>query len=97
MFVTGQTTVRRWEIAIPVLGIIVLVYTLFRNIWPLPTGVNWWGPAVAIAWFVIGIAWVLARPAATRQAGEMLTRSEGLASPVPAASGGLARDGEVTS
>ena len=97
VFFSGQTTVRRWEIAIPVLGIIVLVYTLFRNIWPLPTGVNWWGPAVAIAWFVIGIAWVLARPAATRQAGEMLTRSEGLASPVPAASGGLARDGEVTS
>ena len=56
------------------LGIIVLGYTLFRNVWPLPTGVAWWGPSVAIAWLVVGIAWVLARPAATRRAGELLTR-----------------------
>jgi amino acid transporter len=73
-------TVRRWELIIPVLGIIVLGYTLFRNIWPLPTGVAWWGPAVTIAWFVVGIAGVLARPAATRRAGHLLTRSEGLSS-----------------
>jgi hypothetical protein len=42
VFFSGQTAVRRWEIVIPVLGIIVLGYTLFRNVWPLPTGVNWW-------------------------------------------------------
>ena len=86
VFFTGQTTVRRWEIAIPVLGIIVLGYTLFRNVWPLPTGVAWWGPSVAIAWFAVGIIWVLARPAATRQAGEQLARSEGLGTPAPAVS-----------
>jgi amino acid transporter len=80
VFFSGDTTVRRWELIIPVLGVIVLGYTLFRNIWPLPTGVAWWGPAVTIAWFVVGIAWVLARPAATRRAGELLTRSEGLSS-----------------
>ena len=80
VFFTGQSTVRRWELIIPVLGIIVLGYTLFRNVWPLPTGVAWWGPSVTIAWFVVGIAWVLARPAATQRAGEALTRSEGLAS-----------------
>jgi len=33
---------------------------------------------VTIAWFVVGIIGVLARPAATRRAGELLTRSEGL-------------------
>ncbi len=85
VFFTGQTTVRRWEISIPVVGLIVLGYTLFRNVWPLPTGVAWWGPAVAIAWFVVGIAYVLARPAATRQAGELLTRSEGLSGDAPVA------------
>ena len=79
VFFSGDRTIRRWELAIPVLGVIVLGYTLFRNIWPLPTGVAWWGPAVTIAWFVVGIAWVLARPAATRRAGEQLTRAEGLA------------------
>jgi hypothetical protein len=97
VFFTGQTKVRRWEIAIPILGIIVLGYTLFRNVWPLPTGVNWWGPSVAIAWLVIGIIWVLARPAATRQAGELLTRSEGLGGAGPAESGEFATEGEVTS
>jgi amino acid transporter len=85
VFFSGQTTVRRWEIAIPVLGIIVLGYTLFRNVWPLPTGVAWWGPAVAIGWLVVGIVWMLARPAATRRAGEALTRAEGLGTPVPVA------------
>jgi amino acid transporter len=78
VFFSGDTTVRRWELVIPVLGIIVLGYTLFRNIWPLPSGVAWWGPAVAIAWFAIGIIWVLARPAATRKAGEMLLKADGL-------------------
>ncbi len=86
VFFSGPSTVRRWEIAIPVLGLIVLGYTLFRNVWPLPSGVAWWGPSVAIAWFVVGIIWVLARPAATQRAGELLTRSEGLARPGSVAS-----------
>jgi amino acid transporter len=95
VFFSGQTTVRRWEIAIPVLGIIVLGYTLFRNIWPLPTGVNWWGPAVAIAWLAVGVVWVLARPAATRQAGEMLLQADGLARSSPVTSGRFpGEDGE---
>ena len=97
VFFTGQTEVRRWEIAIPALGLIVLAYTLFRNVWPLPTGVAWWGPSVAIAWFVIGIIGVLARPAATRRAGELLTGAEGLGGSGTEAAGQFAREGEVTS
>jgi amino acid transporter len=78
VFFGGQTQVRRWELVIPVLGIIVLGYTLWRNVWPLPTGVNWWGPSVALAWLVIGILLVLIRPAATKRAGAMLLKAEGL-------------------
>ena len=78
VFFGAQSGVRKWEIIIPVLGIIVLGYTLFRNVWPLPAGVAWWGPAVAIAWLLIGIVGVLARPAATQRAGELLTSAEGL-------------------
>lgn len=85
--------VHRWELVIPVLGIIVLGYTLYRNVWPLPTGVNWWGPSVAIAWLVIGIAWVLARPAATRRAGELLTQAEGLTGPAAEDPERLSRQG----
>ncbi len=93
----GQARVRQWELVIPVLGIIVLGYTLFRNVWPLPAGIAWWGPSVAIAWLALGIAGVLARPAATRRAGELLTGAEGLAATASSASGPLARQGEVTS
>jgi len=64
---------------------------------PLPTGVAWWGPSVAIAWLVIGIIGALARPAATRRAGELLTAAEGLGGSAPVAAGQLAREGEVTS
>lgn len=70
--------VHKWELIIPVAGIIVLGYTLFRNIWPLPTGVAWWGPAVALGWLVVGIGWVLLRPNAAVRAGEQLTKAEGL-------------------
>ncbi len=78
VFFSGDRTVRRWEIAVPVLGIIVLGYTLFRNVWPFPSGAGWWGPGVAIAWIAAGILLALARPAAAARAGRMLLRSEGL-------------------
>src|SRR5215475_14211737 len=73
-----RPAVRRWQIVVPFLGIVVLGYTLYRNVWPLPTGVNWWGPSVALGWLVLGIVGVLLRPAATRRAGRMMLRSEGL-------------------
>jgi amino acid transporter len=78
VFFSGDRSIARWQLAIPVLGIIVLGYTLFRNIWPLPVGVAWWGPGVTIAWLVIGIVLVVARPGAARRAGELLTQAEGL-------------------
>ncbi len=96
VFFSGQTAVRRWEIAIPVLGLIVLGYTLFRNVWPLPTGVNWWGPAAAIGWLVLGIAVVAARPAATRRAGELLARAEGLSTAGQAGGTAVAGDGAAS-
>jgi amino acid transporter len=75
----GGRPVRPWEIVIPVLGIVILGYTLFRNVWPLPTGVAWWGPGVAIAWLVIGVVWAFARPGAAMRAGAALMQAEGLA------------------
>ncbi len=78
IFFTGQTTVRKWEIVIPVLGIIVLGYTLFRNIYPWPTGSAWWGPGVALAWFFVGLVYLVLRPGAAARAGKELTEAEGL-------------------
>lgn len=74
----GGVRVRRWEVVIPVVAIVVLGYTLFRNIYPFPTGAAWWGPLPALAWLVGVLALLFLRPAAAREAGRRLTLSEGL-------------------
>jgi len=74
----GVKPVARWELVIPVLAMLLLAYTLFRNVVPLPSGSALWGPGLSIAVLVIVLVVVLARPAAARRAGELLTRSEGL-------------------
>ncbi|WP_308465581.1 APC family permease [Rathayibacter soli] len=84
LFFSGERHVRVWEIVIPILGLIVLGYTLLRNIYPFPEGAAWWGPGLAIGWLVVNIIVVLARPGAAQRAGELLTHSEGLAEAPPA-------------
>ena len=78
MFFSGQSEVRSWEIVIPILGIIVLGYTLFRNIYPFPSGVAWWGPAVALAWLGLGLIYAFVRRGAAVRAGQALLDAEGL-------------------
>jgi len=78
LFGSGQRVVAAWEVIIPVAGIIVLAYTLWRNIHPFPTGQARIAPLVAAAWFVIGVIYVLASPKRAKAAGEKLTADEGL-------------------
>lgn len=81
LFFTGERKVAIWEVVIPVLAILVVAYTLFRNIIPLPTGAYWWGPGLSIAWLVVAGAAVLARKAAAERAGRLLAEAEGLSAP----------------
>jgi hypothetical protein len=76
VFFSGDTSVPRWQIAIPILGIIVLGYTLFRNVWPLPTEVAGWGRAWRSPGSFSGSPSPLVQPAEARRAGELLTRAE---------------------
>jgi amino acid transporter len=89
VFFSGDRRVGTWQIVIPLAGLVVLGYTLYRNVYPLPTGIAWWGPTVALAWLLAGIIWILARPAVAEEAGRRLTENEGLAlstgEPQPAA------------
>lgn len=78
LFFSGERRVAAWEIVIPILALLVLAYTLFRNIFPFPVGAAWWGPGLAIAWVVIALVGVLARPRAAERAGLLLSRAEGL-------------------
>lgn len=78
LFFTPGSTIRKWEIIVPIAAMLALIYTMFRNIYPFPEGQAWWGPGLFIAAVIITVIGILVRPAAVRRAGERLTNAEGL-------------------
>jgi amino acid transporter len=85
LFFSGRREVAVGEVVVPALALLLIGYTLFRNTWPYPIGAAGTYPAVSVAWLLIGLAWVLARPGATRRAGQLLIADEGLQVQEPAA------------
>ena len=78
LFLGPERTVGTWEAIIPLAGLVVLLYTLYRNVIPLPEGRSLVAPAIAAAWLIAGVAFVLAAPGVAERAGERLTADEGL-------------------
>jgi amino acid transporter len=84
LFFSGERLVAAWEVVVPFLALVVIGYTLFRNVYPFPTDAAAWYPIIAALWVVAGILVTFVRNAATRRAGERLMAEEGLApSPGP--------------
>jgi amino acid transporter len=83
VFFSGPTQVRNWEVTLPILGIALLAYTLYRNVIPWPTGSALWGPGLAIGVVGIVVTVALARPGAARRAGLKLAQAEGLSAAPP--------------
>lgn len=83
LFFSGRREVAGWEIVVPALALLLVGYTLFRNTWPYPAGIAGVYPALSAGWLLVGVAWVLARPAATRRAGRLLVADDGLRVPHP--------------
>jgi amino acid transporter len=79
LFLSGERQVAAWEIIVPFLALVVIGYTLFRNVYPYPTEAAMWYPIIAAAWVVAGVLVTFVRDAATRRAGERLMAEEGLA------------------
>jgi amino acid transporter len=78
VFIQKKMQVPQWEVAIPIAALIVLGYTLYRNVIPYPTeGPAQWFPVVAGGWLVLSIIAVLAAPGAARRLGERLAADEG--------------------
>ena len=73
LFFSGERQVATWEVVVPFLALVVIGYTLYRNI---SAG---WYPVIALLWVVAGIALTFIRNDATRRAGERLMAEEGLA------------------
>jgi amino acid transporter len=68
-----------WEVIVPVLGLVVLGYTILRNLFPYPAfsaGAPFWFPVVAGGWLALCTVAVLAAPVAARRAGRALTTAE---------------------
>ena len=83
LFFSGPPRVNRAEIVVPVLALLVLGYTLYRNVIPYPTGPAAWFPVVCAGWILLAVLFVLARPAMARRAGERLTTDSGLGGAAP--------------
>jgi amino acid transporter len=79
LFFSAVRTVRRWEIVIPIVALVVIGYTLYRNVVPYPTGSGAWLPAISGIWILLGVVYIVVRPRVARRAGERLTTEEGLA------------------
>jgi hypothetical protein len=69
-----------WQAVIPVAAIIVLGYTLWRNVYPYPTGDGHWFPIVGGIWLAVAIVGVIAAPRTARRLGEKLAAREGISS-----------------
>jgi amino acid transporter len=78
-FFSGERRVAAWEIVVPFLALVVIGYTLFRNVYPYPTEAARWYPIIAAAWVVAGVLVTFVRYAATQRAGERFLAEEGLA------------------
>jgi hypothetical protein len=65
-------------VAIPIAAIIVLGYTLYRNVYPYPAGDGHWFPIVAGAWLLLALIGVLVAPGTARRLGTALAASEGI-------------------
>ncbi|KQS56892.1 amino acid permease [Geodermatophilus sp. Leaf369] len=68
-----------WQVVIPAAALVVLGYTIIRNVFPYPAyadGAAFWFPVVAGGWLLVGLVAVLAKPAIARRAGAALMAAE---------------------
>ena len=68
---------RMAEIVLPVAGVLLLAYTIYRNVVPYPTGSSAWLPVAAGVWLLISLVAVVIAPSFSRRLGEQLVTDEG--------------------
>ncbi len=75
----AERSVPAWEIVVPIGAGVVLVYTVWRNVVPIPTGTAMWLPIVAGLWIAAGVIGVLLARRTAERIGLAIARDEGLA------------------
>jgi amino acid transporter len=81
VFVRHKLPVPTWQIVVPIAALVVLGYTLYRNVIPYPTGTPKWFPVVSGAWLVAAVIAVIFAPGTARKLGAALAAREGIAAP----------------
>jgi ABC-type thiamin/hydroxymethylpyrimidine transport system permease subunit len=86
-----------WQIVVPVAAVVVLGYTLYRNVYPYPSIHTdpFWFPIIGGIWLAVAVVAVIVLPGTARKLGEALTSSEGITieDTVPAGHGVTAGEG----
>jgi amino acid transporter len=86
VFIRRKLPVAAWQVVVPLAALVVLGYTLYRNVIPYPSsGPGQWFPVVSGGWLVAALIVVMVAPGFARRLGAALTASEGIAPPEPAA------------
>jgi amino acid transporter len=81
VFVRHKLPVPMWQIIVPIAGLVVLGYTLYRNVWPWPPGSAGWIPSVAGIWLVVAVIVVIFAAGTARKLGAALAAREGIRAP----------------
>jgi amino acid transporter len=89
MLAGEPTKANKAELVIPVVGVALLIYTLYRNVVPYPVGADRWLPIITVIWAAIAAVAVIVAPAFSRRLGECLMNDEGM-QPLEAIPGGVA-------
>jgi amino acid transporter len=81
VFVRHKLPVPTWQIIVPIAGLVVLGYTLYRNVIPYPAGDSAWFPVVAGVWLAVAVVAVIVAAGTARKLGAALAAREGIKAP----------------
>jgi amino acid transporter len=76
LFLRRRGSVKDWEAVIPVVGILILGYVLFRNVWPLPAAPFNYVVYLTGGWLLVGVATAVLSPRVARAVGTNLLKDE---------------------
>jgi amino acid transporter len=83
IWIDKKMSLPTWEVVIPVLALVMLCYTIYRNVFPYPTeGPARWFPVVAFGWLVLVTVVMLAAPGIARRLAVGLTELDTEKEPV---------------
>jgi amino acid transporter len=85
LFFSGPKRVALWEIVFPVGGIGFAVYTLYKNLWPVPSYPFDVFPYIVAAWLAVGLAIAFFVPGFSSRVDRELRLRTGIEGEIPAA------------